>query len=266
MEEPSPKRHKVDGIEETQPPTSTDDFALATAVSRAMENSENAAAFHEASLASYSGYDSVGPSTGQEEITVRDVGGAGAPSLNELLQLVQTQVSSVASEGLIASATALPSSSPWLQKDSDLTYLGGLVEQGFGGDGHPSYDPAFDISDYIHGLTYEEPEDGASMRITATPDLVPGGSSQGGITPNSILESPAGPNGARPLDASPKGLRESAPSADRPITAYTYDFYKEVGIPEGPHFHRGVEWSWDGEMQPGEWPIPYEERAVSSTV
>lgn len=270
-EEPSPKRHKVEAGETPRvvPAPVPDDLAMATAVSAAMESIESAAAFREAATMDYNSYG--GGSTLQDEMTLGDLGDINAPSLNELLQRVQTQVASTQSEGLISSLGAGSSVSPWLQIEPDSVYLGlpGTGMQSFNSSDSlaslaTQHDSAFDISDYIYGLTYDEPDDGSSMRITATPDLVHGTSSHDGITPTSVLESPAGPTGARPLEASPKGLRESAPNADRPI-GYGYDFYKEINVSEGPHFHRGADWTWDGETAASEWPVSYDDRIVSST-
>ena len=262
-DERSPKRSKV-GEGEVQPEAAPDDIALAAAA--AMQSPEDAMTFHEAAFANFSDYNSLGPLTagGAEEITVRDVGGAGAPSLHELLQRVQTQVVST-SDGLIPSAMAGSSTSPWLQRDSDSMWLSSMAFRGssstnastlYGGG-------AFDISDYldVSKLAYEDGDEG--LRITATPELA---NSSQGPTPNSILESPAGAGLSRPLESSPKGLRDTA--TDRPLATFApggSDFLKDINIPEGPHYHRGTEWTFDGDMVPSEWAISYDDRIVSST-
>jgi len=224
-----------------------------------MQSPENAATFHEAGLANFSSYNPLGSlvDTGTEEITVRDVGGAGAPSLDELLQRVQTQVVST-SDGLISSATAGSSTSPWLQRESDPLWLSSMgLRNTTATNAH-----SFDLSDFLDvSIAYEDSDEG--LRITATPELA---NSSQGPTPNSILESPAGAGLSRPLESSPKGMRETA--IDRPFATFTSgggDFLKEIGIPEGPHYHRGTDWGFEGEMVSSEWPISYEDRIVSST-
>jgi hypothetical protein len=64
--EPSRKRHKVEFSEVLPPPATADDAAA--------ESLENATSIHEASLATYNTYGSAG-NTGQEETTIRDIGG-----------------------------------------------------------------------------------------------------------------------------------------------------------------------------------------------
>ena len=68
----------------------------------------------------------------------------------------------------------------------------------------------------------------------------------------------------RPLEALPSGLRASTTRDDMVMGAF-FDFSREIGIPEGPHYHRGIEWSWEGDMEgTADWSISYDERAVSS--
>jgi hypothetical protein len=265
-DEPSPKRSKV-GEAEVQPEVTAND-ALAAAVAVAMQSPENALTFHEAALANFGDYNPLGSlaAGGAEEITVRDVGGAGAPSLDELLQRVQTQVVST-SDGLISSALAGPSTSPWLQRESDPMWLSSIGLRNTSStnastlyDGG-AFDGAFDISDFldVSNLAYEDGDE--ALRITATPELA---NSSQGPTPNSILESPAGAGLSRPLESSPKGLRETA--TDRPLATFARsDFMKDISIPEGSHYHRGIEWMSDGDMASSDWPISYEDRIVSST-
>ena len=258
-DERSPKRSKI-GEVEVQPEAAPDNLALAAAVAAAMQSPENAATFHEAGLANFNGYNPLGSlvDAGIEEITVRDVGGAGAPSLDELLQRVQTQVVST-SDGLISSATAGPSTSPWLHRESDPVWLSSMGL----GNMTATNAPSFELSDFMDvSIAYEDGDEG--LRITATPELA---NSSQGPTPNSILESPAGAGLSRPLESSPKGMRDTA--IDRPFATFASgggDFLKEIGIPEGPHYHRGIDWTFEGgEMVPSDWPISYEDRIVSST-
>ena len=263
-DERSPKRSKV-GEAEIAPEAAPDDLALAAAVAAAMQSPENAMTFHEAALANFNGYN-LGSlaAPGTEEITVGDVGGAGAPSLNELLQQAETQLIST-SDGLISSATPGPSTAPWLQRESDPMWLSSVTLRSTSSTNASTlYDGgAFELSDFldVSTLAYEDGDEG--LRITATPELA---NSSQGPTPNSILESPAGAGLSRPLESSPKGLRETA--TDRPLATFASggsDFLKDIGIPEGPHYHRGTEWSFDGEMAASEWSISYEDRIVSST-
>lgn len=91
-DERSLKRSKI-GEVEVQPGAAPDDLALAAAVAAAMQSPEHAVTFHEAGLANFSGYNPLGSlADAGTEMTACDVGGVGAPSLDELLQRVQTQV------------------------------------------------------------------------------------------------------------------------------------------------------------------------------
>ncbi|KAF8318486.1 hypothetical protein DL93DRAFT_397594 [Clavulina sp. PMI_390] len=269
--ERSPKRSKL-GEGEAPSGPAPDEAALAATLATALENPENAVSFQEAAIADFTGYQgltSLG-TTGPEEITVGTVGGSDAPSLEELLQQVSTQAAS--GQGQTSFSGPAPSlSSAWLQKDADTIWLSGSADIPLRSISSMSqatvHDSAFDISSFfdISNLAYDDPDD--SLRVTATPELLPASNSQG-PTPNSILESPAGAGHARHLDASPKGLRETA--TDHPLTNYSTsgssDFYREIGIPEAPHFHRSSEFLFDGEMSAGgEWPISFGERTVSST-
>lgn len=268
--ERSPKRSKMGDTATATAPT-PDDSTMAANVANAMQTPENAASFHEAAIENYGSYTNNGrPGTANtDEITVGTVGGSDAPSLDELLQRVQTQVVPVHGENILSSNTAGSLSSPWLQKDSDSMWLSVQPDLAFRSTSASSvstiHESAFDITDFFDAslLTFDDVDD--AFRITVTPEMVPALSGSQGPTPNSILESPAGSGLSRPLDASPKGLRETA--TDHALTTFTAssnnDFYP--GNPEASLYHRGTDFLFDGDMTPSEWPITYDDRIVSST-
>lgn len=128
------------------------------------------------------------------------------------------------------------------------------------------FDDAFDISFFIDekSLALAEEEEQEVPPELDTPDLVAASISQG-PTPSSVVESPAATsssNGAVLKRVSPEGLRPSATGGDKPIGGF--DTWKEIGCPEAPFYHAGIDWKWDGEMESGEWPIKYSDATVST--
>ena len=215
------------------------------AVVTASQSTESATAFLESMQQSY-GFPALGVSSADDSPGTRE------PDLEELFHQISTLVGHAQGDALLSLSTN--SISPeWPPKGEEAKPAP-----------KEEYD-GFDISLFIDDTNLAEEETGDEIpRASNTPELVNTGSSQG-PTPTSILESPASGN-HHPLEASPKGLRASATGGDKPIGGFGFDFHKEIGIPEGPHYHRSVQWRWDGEMEgAGEWPITYDGHVVSST-